>query len=130
MTAARRIGACLALVPVLAAPSIAQDELENLPRHDGQEADMSQPVQVYILMGQSNMLGFGKVAGLAEACNSKGLYPYLVHDDGSWVVRKDVRYVRVMCSGSGPSKTYNNEWMTISGNICLLYTSPSPRDRG
>ena len=73
MTAARRIGACLALVPVLAAPSIAQDELENLPRHDGQEADMSQPVQVYILMGQSNMLGFGKVAGLAEAPGSGGL---------------------------------------------------------
>ncbi|MCP3916125.1 MAG: hypothetical protein GY711_11265 [bacterium] len=78
---------------------------------------MSKPVQVYILMGQSNMLGFGKVAGLSDACKNKGLYPYLMNEDGSWTVRKDVRYVRVMCSGSGPSKTHNNEWMTIKGNI-------------
>ena len=27
------------------------------------EADMSKPVQVFILMGQSNMLGFGRVSG-------------------------------------------------------------------
>jgi hypothetical protein len=87
------------------------------PRPDGKEADMSKPVQVYILMGQSNMLGFGKVQGLADACKNKNLYPYLIDEDGNWTVRKDVRFVRVMCSGSGPSKTYNNEWMTIKGNI-------------
>lgn len=29
----------------------------------GKPADMSKPVQVYILMGQSNMLNFGKVKG-------------------------------------------------------------------
>jgi len=90
---------------------------DPLPRPDGKGADMSKPVQVYILMGQSNMLGFGKPAGLADACKSKGLYPYLIDDAGDWTVRKDVRYVRVMCSGSGPSKTHNNEWMTIKGNI-------------
>ena len=90
---------------------------ETPPRPDGKEADMSKPVQVYILMGQSNMLGFGKVQGLADACKNKNLYPYLIDEDGNWTVRKDVRFVRVMCSGSGPSKTYNNEWMTIKGNI-------------
>ncbi|HIG87815.1 MAG TPA: hypothetical protein EYQ25_12290 [Planctomycetes bacterium] len=78
---------------------------------------MSKPVQVYILMGQSNMLGFGNAGGLADACKNKGLYPYLIDEAGDWTVRKDVRFVRVMCSGSGPSKTYNNEWMTIKGNI-------------
>ena len=97
--------------------ALASDPVETPPRPDGKEADMSKPVQVYILMGQSNMLGFGKVEGLADACKNKGLYPYLIDDDGNWTVRKDVRFVRVMCSGSGPSKTYNNEWMTISGNI-------------
>jgi hypothetical protein len=99
----------------------AQDLPDPLPRPDGKPADMTQPVQVYILMGQSNMLGFGKIEGgegsLTTACKEKGLYPYLVDEAGNWTTRKDVRYVRVMCSGSGPSKTYNNEWMTIKGNI-------------
>ena len=30
---------------------------DELPDPDGEEADMSKPVQVYILLGQSNMLG-------------------------------------------------------------------------
>ena len=51
----------------------------SLPDPDGKEADMSKPVQVYILMGQSNMLGFGKINGgdgsLTHATKEKGLYP-------------------------------------------------------
>ena len=31
----------------------------ELPRHDGKPGDRSKPVQVYILAGQSNMVGFG-----------------------------------------------------------------------
>ena len=93
-----------------------------LPDPDGKEADMSKPVQVFILMGQSNMLNFGKVKGdagsLEHAVKEKELYPYLVDDAGNWTERKDVRNVRVMGSG-GPGKTreFNNEWMTVSGNI-------------
>ena len=105
-----RIAALLAL----SSTGLAQ---EPLPRPDGEEADMRQPVQVYVLLGQSNMLGFGKVSGLEAACRDKRLYPYLVEEDGSWTVRRDVRYVRVMCSGSGPSTTYNNDWLTVSGNF-------------
>ncbi|MCH2183492.1 MAG: hypothetical protein MK108_15950, partial [Mariniblastus sp.] len=90
----------------------------QLPDPDGQAADMTQPVQVYILMGQSNMLEMGKVKGgegsLEHAVKEKGLYPFLVDDQGNWTERKDVRYVRVMGSG-GPGKTrqMNNEWMTV-----------------
>jgi hypothetical protein len=87
-----------------------------LPDPDGKEADMSKPVQVYILLGQSNMLGFGKAATLQEVAKG-GSYPYLVDDAGAWTVRKDVRNVRVMCSGNGPAKDYTNDWMTIQGNI-------------
>ena len=86
-----------------------------LPDPDGQEADMSKPVQVYILLGQSNMLGFGKPSVLQGLAADK--YPYLVDDAGAWTVRKDVRNVRVMCSGNNPAKDHNNEWMTIKGNI-------------
>ena len=88
-----------------------------LPDPDGKPADMTKPVQVYILLGQSNMLGFGKISGgegsLEHAIKEKGLYPYLVDDAGAWTERKDVRNVRVMGSGTGGTKFFNNEWMTI-----------------
>jgi hypothetical protein len=34
----------------------------DLPDPDGKPADMSKPVKVFIMMGQSNMLGMGKIA--------------------------------------------------------------------
>ena len=95
-------------------------ESDQLPDPDGNSADMSQPVQVYVLLGQSNMLGFGKVKGeegsLEHAVKEKNLYPYLVDGDGNWTERMDVRNVRVMGSGTGGSRLFNNEWMTIKGN--------------
>ena len=92
----------------------------ELPDPDGNPADMSKPVQVYILLGQSNMLGFGKIAGdqdgrLEHAVKEKGLYPYLVDEEGNWTERKDVRNVRVMGSGTGGARVFNNEFMTIKG---------------
>jgi len=78
---------------------------EVLPDPDGKEADMSKPVQVFILLGQSNMLGFGNAGRL------KGLapdhYPYLVDDAGNWNVRKDVRNV-FFCM----AKLRYNDWLT------------------
>ena len=65
---------------------------DELPDPDGASANMSKPVQVFILMGQSNMLGFGKLSGLRSACES-GKYPYLLDASGNWNVRKDVRSV-------------------------------------
>ena len=95
---------------------------QELPDPDGKPANMSKPGQVYILMGQSNMLNFGKVAGNKEgtleyAIKEKSLYPYLVDDAGKWTERKDVRNVRVMGSGTGGMRGFNNEWMTIKGNV-------------
>ncbi len=79
-------------------------------------ADMTKPVQVFILLGQSNMVGLGKVGGpdgsLEFAVKEKKKYPYLVDEAGAWTERKDVRFVRYM-SGKGP---LNNEWMTVKGN--------------
>lgn len=94
----------------------------KLPDPDGKSADLSKPVQVFILMGQSNMLGFGKIKGgegsLEQAVKEKGLYPYLIDETGNWTERKDVRNVRVMGSGGpGQTRVFNNEWMTIKGNI-------------
>jgi len=107
------------LLALLVVPAAA-DLPDPLPDPDGEPADMSKPVQVYILMGQSNMLGAGKVAGdtdgkLEYAVKTKNKYPYLVDDAGNWTVRKDVRNVRVMGSGTGPMTVYNNESMSITG---------------
>ena len=106
------------LLMVVALPAVAEDKA--LPDPDGKPADMSKPVQVYILLGQSNMLGFGRVAGdkdgtLEHAVKDKNLYPYLVDDAGNWTERKDVRNVRIMGSGTGGMRGFNNEWMTIKG---------------
>lgn len=73
---------------------------DPLPDPDGKPADVSKPVKVFILLGQSNMLGFGQVLGEKEGTLAyavkQGKYPYLVDDAGNWTVRKDVRNVRVM----------------------------------
>jgi len=99
---------------------VAAEVPKELTRPDGKPADMSKPVQVFILMGQSNMVGMGKIAGdkdgtLEYAVKTKKKYPYLVDDAGNWTVRQDVRYVRVMGSGTGPMREFNNEWMTVKG---------------
>jgi len=114
--------AALVLVALMACSltAMAADAPKVLPDPDGQAADMSKPVQVYILLGQSNMVGAGRVKGdkdgtLEYAVKTKKKYPYLVDDAGNWTERKDVRYVRVMASGAGKARQFNNEWMTVKG---------------
>jgi len=85
--------------------------------------DMTRPVRVYILLGQSNMLGFGRVepgrkgpeGSLVHAVKAKGLYPYLIDAEGNWTARRDVRNVRVMGSGLKGMRVFNNEWLTVKG---------------
>ncbi len=107
------------LLLLLAAPALSAQKSDQLPDPDGEPANMRKPVQVYILLGQSNMLGFGKIKGdkgsLEQAVKEKDLYPYLVDDEGAWTVRQDVRNVRVMGSGTGGMRQFNNEFMTITG---------------
>jgi len=101
-----------------AADKVDTDPKQQLPKPDGKPADMTKPVQVFILLGQSNMVGMGKIAGgegsLENAVKNKNKYPYLVDDAGNWSERKDVRNVRVM-SGKGGMQLFNNEWMNITG---------------
>lgn len=97
------------------ATTIAQDAITQIPKYDGQTADMSKPVQVFLLLGQSNMVGLGKVSGgetsLEHAVKEKKKYPYLLDESNNWTERKDVRFVRYM-SGKGP---LNNHWLQVQG---------------
>ena len=87
-----------------------------LPKIKGKEP----PVKVYILLGQSNMLGMGHVAGdkdgtLEYACKHKKLYPYLIDGDGNWTTSSRVRNVQVMCANDS-MHVFHNEFMTIRGD--------------
>ncbi|MFN8855164.1 MAG: sialate O-acetylesterase [Planctomycetaceae bacterium] len=112
----RCVARLLAVLMLTAIPVAAQEGTRTIPPPDGQPADMTRPVQVFILLGQSNMVGLGKVKGgdisLEHAVQEKKKYQYLVDEAGGWRERKDVRFVRYM-SGKGP---LNNEWMTVKGN--------------
>ena len=96
----------------------------QLPKPDGKPAEYSKPVKVYVLLGQSNMLGFGRVGpketkgSLEFMVKEKGKYPHLVDDAGNWTTRQDVRYVHVMDQRGVDFKDMEkfgdvrNEWLT------------------
>ncbi len=113
---AARLALCL-----VAAATVSARAIDVLPDPDGKPADLSKPVKVFILMGQSNMVGFGKIAGadkedtLEYATKKAGLYPYLIDEAGNWTTRNDVRNVRVMVGKGGGMGVQNNEWLTIKG---------------
>jgi hypothetical protein len=86
---------------------------------NGKPADMTKKVKVFLLLGQSNMVGMGKIKGgegsLEHAVKEKKKYPYLVDEAGNWSERPDVRFVRVMQGrGGGGMQQFNNEWMTVA----------------
>jgi hypothetical protein len=92
----------------------------DLPDPDGKPADMTKPVKVFLIMGQSNAVGLGKITGdkegaLDNAVKTQKMYPFLVDDAGNWTERKDVRNVRVMSGKGGGMQLFNNEWMTVKG---------------
>jgi hypothetical protein len=61
---------------------------EVLPDPDGKEADVGKPVQVFVMMGQSNMVGLGATGpetrngSLEFYCKTEKKYPYLIDDAG------------------------------------------------
>ena len=92
----------------------------DLPKPDDKPADMSKPVKVFIMMGQSNMFGMGAITGdkgdsLEKAVKTEKLYPFLVDDAGNWTERKDVRYVQVMVGRGGGMQVPHNEFLTVKG---------------
>ena len=86
--------------------------------------DEEEPIQVFILLGQSNMLGFGTVkhpkfpdkpgslVNLVEA----GKYPELAKDeDGNWVKSPNVKYVQTMYK-QGKMSVLKNLMLSVPGD--------------
>ncbi len=126
-TPCRIAGAFVAVVFILQAGMSSAEVARTLPDPDGNPADMARPVKVFILLGQSNMLGFGRVdpveqqGTLSYLVKKQKKYPHLIDDDGRWTVRKDVRYVHVMDKRGVDYRVLDqfavmkNEWLTVSG---------------
>jgi len=94
---------------------------QDLPNPDGKPADMTKPVKIFIVMGQSNTLEMGKVTGDADGCLEKAvkgenLYGFLTDAEGKWTVRQDVRNVSLMQKGLSMN-VYRNDWLTVSNKI-------------
>ncbi len=93
---------------------------------DDRPAVKGKPIKVFILLGQSNMLGFGRIdpvdqqGTLSHLVKKQNKYPHLVDDQGNWTVRKDVRNVHVMDKRGVDYRdltTYRdmkNEWLTVT----------------
>ena len=118
----------LAVIAVIAtlAPALALAEQNiQLPDPDGRPGAPDKPVKVFILLGQSNMLGFGRIepeetqGTLTWLVRSQNRYPHLVDSDGKWTTRGDVRNVHVMDKrGAGLTnfevfQDVKNEWLTV-----------------
>jgi hypothetical protein len=94
---------------------------ENPPRKqtDGKPADLAKPVKVFIMLGQSNMLGLGNINSggpcpLEDAVKKQHLYPFLLGETGDWVERQDVRNVSLM-TANDVTETLHNEWLKVGG---------------
>jgi hypothetical protein len=79
----------------------------------GKAPDLSKPVKVFILMGQSNMVGMGKLSGgegsLENAVKEKKKYPYLLDDEGKWAVSANVRNIYISMNA-----LKHNDWMCVT----------------
>lgn len=114
---------CLCLCLLWCGTVTAAGVPAQLLRPDGKPAEHSRPIKVYVMLGQSNMLGFGRVGpketkgSLEFLVKEQGKYPHLVDDAGNWIARQDVRYVHVMDQRGGDYKDLNrfgdvrNEWL-------------------
>ena len=140
MQLAQRIaGTLLALVFLAMAGGVA------LAQNNSSTGVVSGPVHVFILGGQSNMIGLGHIRPpsnpktLEYAVQKKHLYPFLTDTSGAWAVFPTIRFVQVISGrGAGLSKahwdaywhthsltdpmpknmmnTLYNQWMTVKGH--------------
>ena len=72
-----------------------------MPAPDSSTGATNKPVKVYIMAGQSNMVGFGQVTGsgpgtLETMTGAEKKFPNLVASGGGWTSRKDVKYQGVI----------------------------------
>jgi hypothetical protein len=80
----------IALAAFAASPYAAvAAEKASIPKPDGKPADMGKPVQVFILMGQSNMVGMGAITGGSSRWGKEFLEPVVSVYPGAYDPKAD-----------------------------------------
>jgi len=82
----------------LAGPAAGGEVPAELPKPDKTPPDTAKPLKVYLLCGQSNMVGMGRIAGdgpetLETLVKREGRFQHLIGDDGKWTTRNDAYFV-------------------------------------
>jgi len=115
------------LAGVSAAERADADPRPQLPRPDAKAPDVTKPVKVFILMGQSNMVGMGELGPettkgtLAYLTRKEGKYPWLVDEAGNWTVRTDVYYYDARVKKGSPLSPTSNNGKTIGPELGFGY---------
>ncbi len=109
-----RILAALALMIAFVGCAMAREKRIDLPQPDDKPSAAGKPIQVFILMGQSNMVGMGDIGPetakgtLTHLTRIDKKFPWLVDGD-KWTSRKDVYYHDARVKKGAPlSPTANN----------------------
>ena len=117
----------IGLASVSAAEKTNTDPKQQLARPDTKAPDTKRPAKVFILMGQSNMVGMGDLGPetttgtLADLTKKKGKYPWLIDDGGNWTVRKDVYYYDARVKKGSPLSPTSNNGKTIGPELGFGY---------
>ncbi len=116
-----------AALAMLAGLTVASADPPQLTRPDDATPARGQKVKVFILMGQSNMVGMGELGPeatpgtLAYLTKKEGKHPWLSDDQGEWTVRKDVYYYDARTRKGGPLSPTANNGKTIGPELGFGY---------
>ncbi len=127
-TTTKWLGGLLAASAIGLATATAADKPSSasqapLSRPDGKPADPTRKVKVFILMGQSNMVGMGDVGPetnkgtLLYLTKKQDKYPWLLDEDGKWTVRKDVYYYDARVRKGSPLSALSNNGRSIGPEL-------------
>lgn len=100
------------LVACFTTEAMTAEVHDPLPDPDNKPADTTKPIKVYIMMGQSNMLGFGQVGPadtkgtLEYITKTEKKFAYLIDDKGQFIKRNDVYCVQMISGMKGMSKLW------------------------
>lgn len=74
---------------LLVIPTVVADVPNQLPDPDGKPADQTKPVKVFVLMGQSNMVGMGDISGGSSRWGKQFLDPVVSVYPGDYSPQAD-----------------------------------------
>ena len=122
----RRLFSAVLTLAAAAGTAFAQKAPDADPTPDGKPGAAGKPVQVYILMGQSNMVGMGDIGPetvkgtLAYLTKTEKKYPWLVAGD-KWTERKDVYYYDARVKKGAPLGPTANNGKSIGPELGFGY---------